>query len=86
MRRRPGLERIVETLRQLVHRARGGKGRQRRAGDAVQQAHIVQPGDMVGMRVREHHGIDARHPHASKLGAQVGPGIDEDLPPPWRPS
>ncbi len=58
-RRFPGFEGVVEAPLQLGERRLGGQSWQRPAKLAVENAHIVQPGNVVGMGMGENDRINA---------------------------
>ncbi len=76
-RRLPGPERVAEAPRQLVERGLGGEGIQRPAGDPVQDPHVVDAGDVVGMRMGKQHRIHPRHPARQQLVSHIRRGIDQ---------
>jgi hypothetical protein len=50
---------------------------QRPAGDPVQNADIIDACNVVGMRMGEQHGVDARNAAGQQLGPQVWRRIDQ---------
>ena len=76
-RRLPGPERVAEAPLQLVEGRLRGNGVERALHDAVQQPHIVQAGDVVGMRVRIKNRIHPLDSARKQLHAHVRRRIDQ---------
>ncbi len=67
----PRSERVAEPPGDLVQGFLGGVGLQRPFGDAVQDPHVVDPGDVVGMRMSEQHRIRPRNAASQELSSHI---------------
>src|SRR4051812_7852612 len=76
-RRVPGAKGIAEAGLQLRQRVCHRIGSQRTIDDAIQDANVVEPGDMVGMRMRIEDSVDTGDPAGQQLSSQIRRGIDQ---------
>ena len=75
--RRPGAERVAEPGLDLRQHRFGAERLDRPVDDAVQAAHLVQAGDVVGMGMGIEDGVDPADAGGQELGAQVGRGVHQ---------
>ena len=75
--RLPWPERIGKAGADLFQRVRGGKRFQRTVDDAVQDADVIEPGDVIGMRVGVQDRVESPDAAGQELEAHVGRRIHQ---------
>lgn len=74
------LEDVTESLEQDIEGGAGGKTGDYLFMKEVEAAQVINAVDMIGVGMGEEYGVDPVDIVAERLAAQVGGGIDQDIP------